>query len=170
MKKLLSIMMVLLMVLGLTACGSGNDDTPSTDTGNNEISNQEQSSNVGEGEAEAQNENGITIPGELIGKYVLLEVIENGEDQTENYKKFWEDKSLFAFVDITEDGKLVMYQGMVVAGELDKREMSSYTIVQVNTESIVLDDGEEFKIENQRLILDTESSHMAFEKTDEIPD
>ena len=178
MKKLLSILMVLLIVFGLTACASGNNDTTPTDTGNNDVSNQEQDNNVDKEETVDQNEDGVIIPDEIIGRYVCVEFVENGEDKSETFRKLWEDKTYFIFVDITKEGKLVMYTGTIKyamqngtkVGELDKSEMSSDTIARVNTESIVLDNGEEFKIENQRLIFDNESYHMVFEKTDEIPD
>ncbi len=92
---------------------------------------------------------------ELIGKYLMTEF----GDYTEQYRKGWEDKTLYMYLDITEDENVTIY--LVTDGK--KENTGSFTLKEfMNDGSVTYEKG--------KFTLKADSATMVFEKNDDIPD
>ena len=92
---------------------------------------------------------------ELVGKYLMTEF----GDYTEQYRKGWEDKTLYMYLDITEDENVTIY---IFAGG-KKENSGTFTLKEFMNDSDVT-------YEKGKFTLQSSSGTMVFEKNEEIPD
>ena len=101
------------------------------------------------------------------GKYRLVEMVIGGNDCSEAYANGWEDRSMYMYFELTEDGKLFLKAHTILAEKeyeyfLDPEEM------RYHLKEDYSDEGIPITISDGVLKEETKDHLMVFELTDEL--
>ena len=101
------------------------------------------------------------------GKYRLIEIVIGGNDCSEAYANGWEDKSMYMFIEITEDGRFFLKVHTVLA----EKEYEYYfdpVEMKYHMEADWSDEGIPITINDGVLREETKDHLMVYELTDEL--
>ena len=174
MKKLVSALLALVLVLSLSACGSKNDSAPADTADEPEDAAPAQEQTEPEPE---ENPDPYEMIGDYVGIYHITEITSEDDDLTDFYAEHWEDKSIYMFIYINDqcEFKEYMYRNSNGEDQLDEITKLYFNpinkCVYTNKQQMEFGTkaGAPLSIENGVITIDTDTSHQVFEWTDEIP-
>ena len=161
-KRLYATALALSLCLCVLGCGAGSQGGQASDAGGADT---QAEVTATAGEAPERSDQLIARQEELAGTYAMVECESNGQDISDAVVQMLEEGTSYTYVQLGEDGSVAVVS--VVDGETqDPMTFDSYDY-DVETDEIILDDGEVFSVEGDRLTLDGDGKfHMVFEKRD----
>lgn len=170
-EEVIALLLMLIMMISLTACGSKNETTPSG-ASDEPADTSPESTPAPVPEAE-EKPDPYALIGDYVGIYYLTECVSDEEDLTDFYKEHWSDKSVYCFVYINDQCEFIEYfhtNGQT--NDAGKEYFNPATgLLYTNKQQMEFgtSKGDPVSVENGVITLDRDGTHEVFVLTDELP-